>query len=682
MTLSAPRTTTAPLATGLGLPRDKRDTLFVLAVMALVLAPQLAYLPPWTSACALGLLAWRSWIAWRGAALPPKWVIHALLTLAIAGTLAQFRTLLGGEAGVALIVLLLVLKTLEMRARRDAMVLFFLGFFTLLTLFFQSQSLLTALAMLLGLWGLLAALVNAHLPVGKPPLWLSVRTAGLLLLWGMPVMAALFVLFPRMPPLWGLPVDSQRAQTGLSSSMEVGNIAQLAQNPSVAMRLRFLTPDGSAPRQSALYFRGPVLSHFDGRQWVERRPLPTPTGAALADPPQAIGPAIPYEVTLEPHHQRWLLTLDATLQPPELSRQRALPAGPLQWQASRPITEVLRYTAQVQLNYRLGRDLAPAEWQQTTQLPPQGNARTRAWGAQLQQRHGTQSAAILADVLLHLRQGGYRYTLEPDPVERDTADDFWFDQKAGFCEHMASALVVLMRAAGVPARVVTGYQGGERNPVDGLWTVRQSDAHAWTEVWLPGDGWTRVDPTAAVAPSRVGEQQRLRPAPTALDGALDRVVGLDTLQHLRATWDAINHRWNDWVLGYSVRQQSTLWQWLQVLWTERHGQLLAAAALLSLALWRLLRRAPRTDPWLALLQQARTRLQAQGIPTASYMGTRALAHAAIAQWGTGAAALQAWLERMERARYAPAAPGTPTLGDLRREFRSLPWPPARPHPIP
>ena len=679
---AAPAFTSAAASTAAtqGMPRDKRDTLFVLAVMALVLAPQLAYLPVWTSACVAALLAWRAWIAWRGAALPPKWVIHGLLVLAIGGTLAQFRTLLGSEAGVALIVLLLVLKTLEMRARRDAMVLFFLGFFTLLTLFFQSQSLLTALAMLLGLWGLLSALVNAHLPVGKPPLALAVRTAGLLMLWGAPLMAALFVLFPRVPPLWGLPADSQRAKTGLSGSMEVGNIAQLAQDPSLAMRLRFLTPDGKAPGQSKLYFRGPVLSHFDGRQWSEvphngRWATAQDAAPAAAHP---IGPAVPYEVTLEPHHQRWLLTLDATLQPPELSRQRALAAGPLQWQSSRPITEVLRYTAQVQLDYRLGRELSPAEWRQYTQLPAQGNARTRAWAAELRQRHGALNAPILADVLLQLRQGGYRYTLEPEPVPRDTADDFWFGQKAGFCEHMASAFVVLMRAAHVPARVVTGYQGGERNPVDGLWTVRQSDAHAWAEIWLPGDGWTRVDPTAAVAPSRVGELQRLRPPATAIGQALDTVVGMDQLQRLRATWDAINHRWNDWVLGYSVRQQSYLWQWLQSLWTERAWQLLTGAAVLAMLLTRWLRRGARSDPWLALLQQAHSRLQAQGIPTAPYMGTRALGAAAIAQWGVGAAALQAWLERMERARYAPSAPGTPRLRALRREFRSLPWPPGRP----
>lgn len=671
------RTASTLQAQATGLPREQRDTLFVLAVLALVLAPQWIYLPPWMSLMSAAVLAWRGWIAWRGAALPPRWLTHVLLALAIAGTLASFRTLLGAEAGTAFIVLLLVLKTLELRARRDAMVLFFLGFFTLLTLFFQSQSLPTAIAMVLGLWGLLAALVNAHLPVGKPPLRLALRTSGLLLLWGTPLMLLLFLSFPRLPPLWGLPTDAGRAKTGLSSQMEVGNIAQLAQDPSVAMRLRFLGADGRAPAQSKLYFRGPVLSQFDGKQWTAAPQAAAPT----PDAAWPIGPALDYEATLEPHGQRWLLTLDATLQPPEIPGQRAWRAGPLQWQASRPIGDVLRYTAQVQLDYRLGRTLTPTEQRDATQLPAQGNARTRAWAAALQARHGAQTAAILADVLLQLRQGGYRYTLQPEPVTHDTADDFWFDQKAGFCEHMASAFVVLMRAAQVPARVVTGYQGGERNPVDGLWTVRQSDAHAWAEIWLPGDGWTRVDPTAAVAPGRIGEQQRLLPPPTVVGQALDSVVGADQLQRLRASWDALNHRWNDWVLGYSQRQQSSLWQWLQSHWSTRDGLwILALAALSALGLlwgWHRLH-TPRTAPWLALLQQARRRLQAHGIPTASHMGTRALAAAANAQWGVGAAALQDWLERMERARYAPPAPGTPSLRALRRQFHALRWPPASP----
>jgi transglutaminase-like putative cysteine protease len=609
-------------------------------------------------------------------------VIWGLLAITVAATLATFRTLLGAEAGVAFVVLLLALKTLEMRAQRDAMVLFFLGFFTLLTLFFQSQSLPTALAMLLGLWGLLAALVNAHLPVGKPTLRLCLATAAKLMLWGAPCMLVLFLFFPRLPPLWGVPSDPTRAKTGLSSQMEVGNIAQLAQDPSVAMRLRFLTPLAQAPHPTRLYFRGPVLSQFDGKQWsaLPEWSRSSPPTASSDSAPQALGEGLAYEMTLQPHRQRWLVTPDATLRPPELEGQRASAAGPLQWQSQRPINDVLRYRAVMHLDYRWAGSLSPQAAQQATQLPPASDPRTRTWGEQLRKHYPEQPAAIVAEVLHHLRQGGYRYTLEPSTIARDTADDFWFDQKAGFCEHMASAFVVLMRAAGVPARVVTGYQGGERNAVDGLWTVRQRDAHAWAEVWLPNDGWTRVDPTAAVAPGRLGEQQRLLPPPTLLGNAIDSMVGVAQLHRLRANWEALNYRWNDWVLGYSVRQQSSALQWLHTLWQAHSGQLMAGIAtvvVVAWGLWRWRRNGAGRDPWTVLLAQSRQRLHTHGIPTAPHMGTQALAQAAIAQWGVGAVALQGWLERMERYRYGPAASGTPSLRDLRREFRSLRWPPAR-----
>ena len=662
------------------LPREQRDTLFVLGVLAIVLMPHSGHLPLWASLLAVLVLGWRAHIAWQGKALPSRWVVHALLVAAIAGMLLQFRTLIGAEAGSVLVILLLVLKTMEMRARRDAMVLFFLGFFTLLTLFLQSQSLLMAAAMLLGVWGLLAALVNAHLPHGHPPLSQAIRTAGWLLLWGAPLMAVLFVTFPRFPPLWGLPADSQRAKTGLSSDMEVGHIAQLAQDSTVAMRLRFLDGDTHIPSQSKLYFRGPVLSQFDGKRWTGNSDF-LMAGASRLQPQQGIGRGIAYEVTMEPHHQPWLLTLDATLQAPQLTRLRPMSTPDLQWQTNRPITEVLRYTAEVHLDYRYGQQLSPQAQQRFTRLPSHSDLRTRAWGAQLQEKYGSQSAAIMAEALMQLRQGGYAYTLEPEPVAQDTADNFWFDQKAGFCEHIASAFTVLMRAAGVPARVVTGYQGGERNPVDGLWTIRQSDAHAWAEVWIQGDGWVRVDPTASVAPNRIGMQQRLRPPTNTMEGAFNRVMGMDQMQQLRAAWEALNHRWNDWVLGYSVQRQNDTKQWFQML-LSHYGARIAmagAALVLVIAAWWILRRRQRgLHPWLQLLEQARQRLQESGITTGPTMGTQALSQAARAQWGDGAAALHTWLTRMEQHRYAAPTAQTPALAELRKEFRSLRWPSDRP----
>ena len=664
------------------LPRETRDTLLVLGVVALVLLPQVAYLPPWASALAALLLGWRMWLARSGQRLPGTWLLAALLVLAVGATALQFRSIVGPEAGVVLVILLLVLKTLEMRARRDAMVIFFLGFFTLLTLFLQSQSLSMALAMLVAVWGLLVCLVNAHMPSGYPSLRQLVRTAGLLMLLGAPLMLVLFLAFPRLPPLWGLPTQASKGTTGLSNDMTVGQVAELAQNHSVALRVRFDSPDGKAPPQRLLYFRGPVLSRFDGRNWqadADGAPYALPATAQVAA--SGLGTAIDYEITLEAHQQRWLLTLDATLSPPDAQR-RVQRTADLQWLTARPLTEVLRYRAQAHLYYAYGQQLSDFQRRQHLQLPPDLNPRTMQWAQTLRHEHGTDDTAIVQAALNHLGSGRYVYTLAPDVVPGPhTADAFWFETHNGFCEHIASAFTVLMRAAGIPARIVTGYQGGERNPVDGLWTVRQSDAHAWTEVWLPHEGWLRIDPTSAVAPSRTEQLQRLSPPTSAFGGAMDQVISPDVLRRLRANWEALNHRWNDWVLNYTPRDQSALLQRLG--WTDWSIPQLAVglSSLLALATlgaaWQRWRRRWVADPWLRLMQQVRQQLQRHGLEHADTRGLQALAAAAQAQWGDESQPLQQWLLQMEQWRYAPHGPQTPSLAQLRRAYRALIWPSPR-----
>ncbi len=665
------------------LPRETRDTLLVLGGVALVLLPHIAYLPVWASALAVSLLAWRLWMARTGQSLPGTWLLAALLVLAIGATVLQFRSIVGPDAGVVLIVLLLVLKTLEMRARRDAMVIFFLGFFTLLTLFLQSQSLTMATTMLLAVWGLLAALVNAHMPAGYPSLRQLLRISGLLMLLGTPIMLVLFLGFPRFAPLWGLPTNASQGRTGLSDHMTVGQVAELAQDRSVALRVRFDTPNQQPPAQRLLYFRGPVLSQFDGRQWkagMDEWQATLPPGSNL--PARALGDALSYEVTLEPHQQRWLLTLEATIAPPQAALRRLLGTADLQWLASRPITEVLRYQAQASLHFAYGETLSGYQRGLQLRLPPDLNPRTVAWARALRQQHGRDDTAILQAALSQLSQGGYVYTLQPGTVDSPhTADAFWFDSKQGFCEHIASAFVVLLRAAGVPARIVTGYQGGERNPVDGLWTVRQSDAHAWAEAWLPGEGWIRIDPTAAVAPARIDQLQRLQAPATLLENTMGNVVGPNVLQQLRARWEAINHRWNDWVLNYARSDQDHLlrrlgleqWQPLQVA-----GGLAAivAATLAALGVQRW-RRQRIADPWLRLMHRARQQLARAGIAHAHSLGHQALAQAAQAQWGNESQALQNWLLQMEQWRYAPHGSRHLTLAALRRGYRDLTWPHAR-----
>ncbi|HRB09099.1 MAG TPA: DUF3488 and transglutaminase-like domain-containing protein, partial [Ottowia sp.] len=540
------------------LPRETRDTLFLLGVIGWLILPLVAQLPLWCSALAATVLAWRAVLTLQNRPLPRRAWLVLLLVLTLAGTWASHRTLLGRDAGVTLVVVLLALKTLELRARRDALVVFFLGFFALLTNFFYSQSLPVAAAMLVGLLGLLTALVNAHRPVGEPSLRESAAVALRMALAGAPIMLALFLFFPRFAPLWGIPSDALTGRSGLSATMEVGQVAKLALDDGIALRVKF---DGAPPPQGELYFRGPVLSRFDGRQWTARGG-PGFEGLGLPPPSdlRVQGEPVRYEVTLEPSHRPWLLTLDVAPRAPELPEGRgARLTGDLQWLSPRPVTELLRYRAESypQFHYGLaGGDGKPRrDLDEYLRLPAGYNPRTLALAERLRAQVGEGNALALVQVALErLRRGGYVYTLEPGVAGQHTADEFWFDTKAGFCEHISSAFVVLLRAAGVPARIVTGYQGGELNGVDGFWVVRNADAHAWTEVWDARRGWLRVDPTAAVQPARIGQLQRLRRPEGLVAGAIGSFSPTLVAQ-LRSVWEAVNNGWNQWVLNYTQSRQ-------------------------------------------------------------------------------------------------------------------------------
>jgi transglutaminase-like putative cysteine protease len=660
------------------LPRDSRDTLFLLLVMAWVVMPQVGHLPLWCSLLAAGLMLWRAALAVFSRPLPRRWWLLLLLLLTTGATLFSYKTLLGRDAGVTLIVVLLALKTLELRARRDAFVVFFLGFFTLLTNFFYSQSLLTAAAMLLAVLGLLTTLVNAHMPVGKPPLMQAARTAGRMALLGAPIMAVLFLLFPRMAPLWGIPGDAMSGRSGLSASMQVGSIANLALDDSIAFRIRF---EGNPPPQSALYFRGPVLSSFDGREWRPRRSS-WPARLQPVTNLQVQGPVVKYQVTLEPNSRPWLLLLDATPVKPVLSGFDASMTAELQWLADRPVTDLLRYSAQSFPDFRHGPLQKVASLQDYLELPAGYNPRTTRLAADLlrddPRYHNADDAQMVAAVLDRLRSGGYSYTLEPGVYGQHSADEFWFERKEGFCEHIASSFVVLMRALGVPARVVTGYQGGESNPVDGFFVVRQSDAHAWAEVWLVGRGWQRVDPTGAVAPGRVAALQRLQAPRGLIASALLGGVSPALALNLRALWDAVNNGWNQWILNYTQGRQFNLLRNIgfeSPSWEDLSYLLIGVVVLTSLtgAAWTLWERS-RQDPWLRLLAMATAHLRRIGVSSTPNSPPRRLAEQLQQQRGLrdpALAALQAWLLRLETERYAPLGNRRSQLATLQRELKQL-----------
>ena len=659
------------------LPRETRDTLFLLLVIAWTVAPQTANLPLWCSGMTAFILLWRGRIAWLGLPLPSRWWLFALLGIAAAATLFSHRTLFGRDAGVTFIVVLLALKTLEMRARRDAFVIFFLGFFTLLSNFFFSQSLLTAASMLVALLGLLTALVNAHMPVGRPPLWQAAKTASWMALLGAPIMAVLFMLFPRIAPLWGVPSDAMSGRSGLSSTMKVGTIASLALDSSVAMRIKF---EGSAPPQSTLYFRGPVLSTFDGREWKPlRSPLPTPQ--QLTADLAVQGTPFNYQITMEATQKPWIMTLDATPQAPTLFGYESRMEPDLHWVADRPIADLVRYNVSSYAQFQHGPRQRIVGLQDYLDLPIGFNPRTQALAGQIRRENpaaGTQQ--LVSTVLTKLANEGYSYTLQPGVYGTHTADEFWFDRKTGFCEHIASSFVLLMRAMSVPARIVTGYQGGDVNGLDGFWTVRQSDAHAWAEVWVPEQGWTRVDPTASVAPGRIGNYQPLEAPRNVFQQALV-TVNPALAGGLRAIWEATNNRWNQWVLNYSQTRQLDMLRNLgfeSPSWADL-GYVLAALVVLAGtvgAIWTQLEQR-RVDPWLRLLHAARRKLAAAGIALPATTPPRQMAQAL--PHGPDWEPLRQWLWALEAWRYQARDGAAPaTLRTLQQQFRSLRWPRATP----
>lgn len=656
------------------LPREARDTLFLLAVIGWVVLPHVSHLPLWCSLFTAGILVWRGTLAVRSRPLPNRWWMGGLILLALGATFFTHRTLLGRDAGVTMIVVLLALKTLELRARRDAFVIFFLGFFAMLTNFFFSQSLLTAAAMLLALLGLLTALVNAHMPAGRPSLAASARIAARMALLGAPIMMVLFMLFPRFAPLWGTPGDAMRGRSGLSSQMEVGNVASLALDETIAFRVKF---EAAPPPRSNLYFRGPVLTNFDGRQWTSLQGRWGQLASGLAGTAARLevqGAPVRYEVTLEPSHRPWLLVLDAAAETPRGAGLEAFMNAELVWQSGRPVVDLLRYRAQSHLQFRHGPTLRAAVLPHYSDLPPGFNPRTAQLGQQLMREHPERPEQVRAALEL-LRTGGYTYTLDPGVYGTHTADEFWFDRKEGFCEHIASAFAVLMRSMHIPARVVTGYQGGEPNPVDGYWTVRQSDAHAWTEVWLEGRGWVRVDPTGMVAPGRVGTLRRLAAPQGVFAGAISAMNPTLAAQ-MRAAWEALNNSWNQWVLNYTQSKQLDLLRNLgfdSPSWEDLGYVLLGlvVATALAGAAWSYWERSQH-DPWLRLLGRARRRLRRQGLEVPAYLPPRQIATLVTTNFGQNARPLEGWLLRLEAQRYSrdPAN----DLAALRREYKHLPWP--------
>ncbi|MFZ6750734.1 transglutaminase TgpA family protein [Undibacterium sp. Ren11W] len=545
------------------LARDKANTLLLLLAGLLVVLPHSSALPWWTSAACLVLMGWRTLLTVTGRRLPSLWILTPISVLLMAAAYLTYHTLLGREAGICMLALLLTCKLLEMHAKRDIFVIIFLSFFLLLTSFFNSQSIASAGWATLATLALLTALLSFQYTGLMPSLWQRIKLAMRILGMAIPLTVIAFFLFPRIQgPLWGLPGDANTGRSGLSNSMTPGNISKLVQSEEIAFRVKF---SGALPPKSDLYWRGIVLNQFDGRTWSHTDETQAQADQdAAKDHNAAIlnGEAVSQDIILEPSGQAWLFALDIPAAAPskagllvKLNHQRELSS----------VTEInsrLRYSVVSHTSYRLQAQLSASDLQSSLYLPPNYNPKTRNYAASLKQGVSNPQQAIVA-VLNLFRNENFSYTLEPPLLGTNSVDDFLFGSRAGFCEHYSSAFVVLMRAMGIPARVVTGYQGGSLNQIDNQLEVRQSDAHAWAEVWLNGRGWVRLDPTAAVAPERIQKNLGATQAASGLAGLIQLSMNQNSwlgssLNGLRMRWNAANNSWNLWVLNYDQGKQFDL----------------------------------------------------------------------------------------------------------------------------
>ena len=636
---------------------DRRSIDLVALATAVVLALHAPHLPWWLTATLAPVLALRWWQRRQRPARAPPWLKLPLLALLLLAVVAWYGNLFGQAPGAALAVGLLVLKLLETETRRDARAGMSFAGFTLMAALLFDQGMVNTLAVALGLVPPLAAL-RALEPGRRVPasLWRELVPGAGLLAAALPLAIAAFVLVPRLSsPLWGAPGGGE-ARTGLSDRMTPAAFTQLLIDDSPAMRVGF---DGPPPPPALRYFRAYVMAHYDGSSWTARDTAGQPPAAVDA------GQTLRYRISLEPTHTRVLPALDVPLDAPtgaRLRRGRVL-------LADKAISSLYDYTLTSATRYRLEPQLGRyhARW---LQLPAGFNPRTLAQGQAWRRQYGDDEAAIVQAALTLFHDGGFRYTLAPAPLGRDAMDDFLFGTHEGFCEHYASAFTVLMRAAGIPARVVTGYQGGYWNALGHYLLVRNADAHAWSEVWLAGRGWVRVDPTAAVRPQRVDLG-----AAAAVPGQLPWYQS-GWLQSLRNRWDIVNRWWNLGVNGFDALRQRGLLQPFGIRDADAAMLvwLLAATCVMAMLaglawVWR---GRPPEDLARAALRRLERKLARLGVPRQHGEGPRDYLQRAALALPAQREALAELLQRWIELRYAHARPPTEFLRAFTRAVRDFP----------
>ncbi|MDB9942473.1 DUF3488 and transglutaminase-like domain-containing protein [Pseudomonadales bacterium] len=546
--------------TGFQIPRN--SLVWMLAAQIAVIVPHVPRLPVWVTLICVGCGLWRVMVYQGRWSYPGRWtkVVFVIAGLVGIGVGYQGRVY-GLEPAVALLVIAFVLKLLEMQHKRDAYIVILLGYFVAITEFLFFQSIPYALYILFSVVLITAALIGLNQTQSHRQPLKTLKLAATLMVQSIPMMLVLFVLFPRISPLWTVPLESQAAKSGVTDRMSPGDIASLSLSPELAFKASF---NGPVPGPSQLYWRGLVLENYDGKTWTRRTNLTdgiwrdSQTMPVWAKHIERLGDTQSYSIILEPTRQNWLFSLAAA----DLSANAdiaMLGDYTLAYVHRRGVTTKFKYAVTSDLEYRLETDLSDEVRQRTTNLPSGSNPRAREL-ANLLYAAATSDADYVNRVLIYYADEEFVYTLAPPVLGDNDIDEFLFDSQRGFCEHYAGSFVFMMRTAGIPARIVLGYQGGEYNALANYIAVHQFDAHSWAEVWYEGRGWVRVDPTRMVSPERIqrGLESAVADENTFLaNSPLSwlKYRQLLWLQDLRQQLDAIGHYWDNWVVGYNPRTQ-------------------------------------------------------------------------------------------------------------------------------
>ena len=580
--------------------------LWLAAALLFTLPPMFDSLATWVPCLFLIALAMKFWMEPKGYRLRSAIFKLMLAAAALFAIFASYGSLNGIEPAISLLVVLMSLKVLEAHTRREFQVMVMIGWVLCLCGFFLSQDFGMALCLLAAFASLLVALIQFHRGSSPGAFWPPLGSASKLLAQAAPLVVLLFLLFPRVNPGFRFELRAIRsASTGFSDRLSPGSIAALANSSDIAFRAEF--PGNTTRPTGPMYWRGAVMWQCDGMEW--RAPY-APSSMSRSSTESISGNSVQQRIMLAPHGARWMFALD---RPSDTPRGAMLVRGDYLW-SFQPIRKARRYEV-VSSPESARKELGPKERREALELPPSISPAVRelaeSWAAK-----SSNPRTIINSALQFFRTEGFTYSLSPGEFRKDDLEQFLFHRRVGFCGHYAASFATLMRLAGIPARVVVGYLGGEYNELGHFVLVRQADAHAWCEVWLPGNGWMRVDPTTAVAPGRAGldltsflEGRVASGQMEARQSAfLTRLARSPLFTDIRFAWETLNYQWDTRLLAFDADVQEIF---LDSIGLAKRGPfvlimeiLIAAVALLVIYFsWMQLRSRSRADRVKALYER-------------------------------------------------------------------------------